>query len=120
MTTLYIIDADGSFVSVETPTPPSYAEMREHLKCDCIQDVSVLFQGREAHMFVDEDGLAKDLPINHRASRVYSNVLLHRHGRATYDDMNEEPSRAVVISHDRPIIIVGTAFLWAARLPATY
>jgi hypothetical protein len=109
---LHVIETDGAVTSVSFSTPPTFDDIRQWVSCETLEHVSVLFKGREAHMYVDEDGLSKDLPLNHRASRIYANVLLSRIGRPTYDDLTIEPSRGVVISQDRPLIIVGRAVLW--------
>jgi len=114
---LYTIETDGTVMGVNVDTLPSYEHRRTFLNCTVMEHVAVLFQGREAHMFIDEDGLSKELPLNHRASRVYANVVLARHGQATYDDLTVAPSRGVVLTVERPLVIVGRAILWCGKLP---
>jgi hypothetical protein len=115
MPALYKIEPDGSFVVEDRPRQPSYDEIKKHLGCLCAERVTVLYDGKAAQMFVDEDGLSLELPYNHRASRIYANNLLSQNGRATYDDLSKEPPRGIVLWGDTPLRIVGRAILWTGR-----
>jgi hypothetical protein len=77
-----------------------------------VEHVSVLWQGKHCHMFVDEDGRAKGLPRNDKASRIYYNYTWEREHktRFIYDNLHKP---GLVIGDESPgFDIVGTAVLW--------
>lgn len=120
MSTLYRINPDGSFVTFDNQiTAPSYVSMKKFIECETLEHVSVLFDGKPAHLFVDEDGSTKELPVNERASAIYANVLRSRYGLPTYDDMTKTPPSHVktMLEFGRPIVILGRAVLWTGNLP---
>ena len=112
---LHIIETDGTVLTMSLTIPPTFDDIRQHVSCETLEHVSVLFKGQEAHLYVDETGSWKDLPINHRASRIYANVWLRRCGRATYDDLTVAPSKGIVFTGERPLLICGRAVLWCGR-----
>lgn len=77
------------------------------------EHVNVLFEGRHCHMFVDEVGILKGLPINPKATVIYYNNVNKRKGRPTYDDLSVwQPPYDVNIAQP----IAGPAILWTGEL----
>jgi hypothetical protein len=77
------------------------------------EHVTVLYAGKRAHMFVDEVGKLKNLPLNPKASLLYLNVTNSRIGRRTYDDVTVwEPPYDV----PQAFLIAGPALLWTGEL----
>lgn len=123
MTQLHTIYPDGAVASEDYAGPveyraPPFAEMRHRLRCDTVEHVSVLWKGRPCHMFVDEDGRAKELPRNERATRVYYNATLRRRGETAYlyDDLSSPANRLPRGFEDPGFYIVGAALLWEGDL----
>jgi hypothetical protein len=54
-------------------------ELQETLHCNWPEHVSVLFEGKPADMFVDENGHAKNLPRNEAATAIYRAYSLRQH-----------------------------------------
>lgn len=112
MKKLFKIETSGAVEAEERRTPPSYAELRAYIGCQTVERVSVLYGGMQATLYVDEDGLAKELEFNHKASRVYANHVLSCEGRSTYDNLSKDAPRGMVLFNMRPLVIVGRAVLW--------
>jgi hypothetical protein len=103
---------------------PRFEHIRDSLgfKPDApLEHVSVLWQGKLAHMFVDEIGLMTGRELNPKATRVYWNNTLSRHGRKSllYNDLTADPAVNQIV--DTAIleglglfeaVIVGPALLW--------
>jgi hypothetical protein len=122
VTPLHVIHADGAVESKNYAGELEYAcpklsDMRAVIGCATVEHVSVLWLGRESHMFVDEDGRAKGLARNERATRVYYNNTLERGGRPelVYDDLSADAPPLLLFERgleDPGFYIVGTALLW--------
>ena len=121
MTLLHIIRPDGTFESQEYTGPlecacPPWDDLAKMIDCHHAEHVNVLWKGKHAHMFVDDVGLAKELPFNARATRIYANATLDR-SRALrhriYSELADDPivTRPFAVD-DGYFNIVGTAVLW--------
>lgn len=104
-----------------------FAQMREMLgfpEGTLLEHVNVLWRGKRAHMFVDEEGLLRNppLPFNQAATRVYWNATMQREGRTEmiYDSFFENPNYLGRLEDpcDREDLapIVGPALLWEGDL----
>lgn len=121
MTKLHLIEVDGTVKTqewageLEFSCPPFHL-MRPMIGLgayESLEHVSVLWQGKRAHMFVDEEGLRKGLLRNERATRIYYNATLARR-RSTnwiYSDMAVDPKQQR-IDEEPGFFIVGPALLW--------
>lgn len=86
---------------------------------EALEHVTVLWQGQRAHMFVMENGVARDQAINVKATRVYWNATMQRLGYseglyAEFDQpvrLTARPPRSVAEAIG-DAIIVGPALLW--------
>lgn len=119
----HVIKPDGSVVSedyvgkLEYGTP-AWSMLRELVglkENDLLEHVSVLWKGKAAHMFVDEEGRLHKKSHNPKASRIYYNSTMQATGhlRFIYDDLSKPPGNVEQLSvifdgYD----IVGTAVLW--------
>lgn len=115
MSKLYTIETDGSFLEQDVPSPPPWNYIKGVIGCRTMEHVAVLFNGKPAHMYVDEDGISKELSINLRASRIYSNVTLRRAGLPTYDDLTEPLPGGLVSVGSRELKVVGRVVLWTGN-----
>ena len=134
MTILHIIQPSMKVISAEWKAPlkykcPDYKDMYELLKTDCIEHVSVLWQGQHRHMFVDENGISNQLEANPKATRVYWNATLNRNNLKglLYNDLSAPPvlnlieaetlqsaTNAGMLLHNA--VIWGTALLWEGEM----
>ena len=74
------MDEDPSLAEIREAVAPSLAGGRpEH--------VTVLYEGRRADMFVDEDGFEKDLPRNEAATTLYRASWMERHPGTDPEDL---------------------------------
>lgn len=87
------------------------------------EHVSILLDGKHAHLFVDDNGRAMQLEPNVRASIMYANNSLKKIGRQPYSLehlLSEEKKLAseedVWFILDNSLIIVGPALLWTGDL----
>jgi hypothetical protein len=125
MTTLHTILSDGTYKSEEYTGPLEYAciPFRDlkarlaasdpvHAGCD-IEHVSVWWNGRVAHMFVDEAGRYKPTKRNDRATRIYYNMTLkhERRDNLIYTDLSADP-QPLTMFEEPGFDIMGTALLW--------
>lgn len=125
MTLLHTIIPTGIVTSEEYTGPleyaaPPFATLRKMISGPneavrtTIEHVNVLWKGKHAHMFVDEDGLAKCLPLNHKASRIYGNNMVSRERGAKspliYNDL-QKPAFDYRFDFDT-FHVVGVAVLW--------
>lgn len=122
MTMYHVIKPDGTVVSenyvgaLEFGTP-AWSYMRQLIglkENQNLEHVNVLWKGKAAHMFVDEDGIMHRLPRNEKATRIYYNYTLRRYHskpeKYMYNDLTKDPNSAYV---EIPgFQILGTAFLW--------
>lgn len=63
---------------------PSFEMMKRMLDFDkdtLIEHVNVLYNGKHAHMFVDEEGLLKGLHMNIFASTIYWQATINQHDK---------------------------------------
>ena len=134
MTLLHTILPSGEVTSVEYQGPLEYRcvpfqairrliDPRDEGRLT-IEHVSDLWRGTAAHMFVDEEGIRKELPFNPRAWRIYLNASLRREAghRLLYYDLLRSPefTRAELESAGTKLRvqirtcppIVGPAVLW--------
>jgi hypothetical protein len=116
MPLLYKIGTDGDVVIEERSHEPAWDDIKIFLDGANVEHVSVLFNGKPAHMYVDEDGLSKTLPFNRKATRIYANLSLRNSGLPTYDDLTKQPPRGVVCIGPHTLAIVGRALLWTGRV----
>lgn len=86
MTTRYwVIQPDGHQVqhSADLPVEPDYEDLlpilHTHLADGKAERVLVKWQDKRVDMFVDEDGLRKNLPRNDIATAVYRANFLRNH-----------------------------------------
>lgn len=82
-----------------------------------IEHVTVWFEGRRCHMFVDEIGLQKGLPPNHKATRVYWNArLADKPATAVYvyNDLQVDPAETLMSRTGS--VIVGPVLLWTGEM----
>lgn len=101
---------------------PCFNFMAQKLEVSHVEHVSVLFNNKHCHMFVDEVGLIRGLPVNPRATRIYYNNTFKREGLATlvYEDLAANPQLPVG-SHAQITglitnLIVGPALLWTGDM----
>lgn len=126
---LYFLPADGPAIEILPEAygelsygAPSFDFMRPRIKCDVIEHVSVRYQGKEAHLFCDEESLLKDdgLVPNDRATALTANAQLDRHpqGRvlAYHDVTKPPPTIAANYWFNTRALIVGNAFLWTGDM----
>lgn len=121
MTMYHVIKPDGTVVSTDYVGPleygtPAWATFRQLIgltEDDLIEHVSVLWKGKKAHMFVDEEGRAHGLPRNNKATRIYYNYTVSRVGlpKQIYNDLSKDPLLDAPIE-DLGFDIVGPAILW--------
>lgn len=126
MTVLHTILPDGTYRSEEWEGPLEYAcppfralkgRLEEadsiHEGCD-IEHVNVWWNGKLAHMFVDETGRYKPARRNDRATRIYYNMTMKREGRdqLLYEDLEQEPKNLPIGIEQPGYDIVGAALLW--------
>lgn len=97
----------------------------ERIKKDCripedglVEHVRVLYNDKEADMFVDENGIAKRLSINLRATYIYHNWYYRKRvGQESEDGL------ATRFAFDKYVFppewppIVGSAVLWVKEEP---
>lgn len=77
------------------------------------EHVTILYNGRRCHMFVDENGRFKNLSINPKATLLYQNIINERHKKPVYNDvMIWEPPYHL----DQNLLIVGNALFWTGEL----
>lgn len=120
MALLHVINTDGTFQSEEyqgelTYGTPSWEHLKSLMKIapgDLIEHVSVLWKGKRAHMFVDEEGIMHKLARNEKATRIYYNATFKRFGRALYNDLSIAPKFKDRAYEDPGFQIVGPAVLW--------
>lgn len=121
LTKLHVIYADGAVATYFFKPGderlsfgvPGYEWLKASVFKDTsmdIEHVAVTYQGKDAHMFVDENGIAKGLPMNVKATGVYYNREQLRAGLETYDDLTEDP--VTPPTYDPRYRIVGLAALW--------
>jgi hypothetical protein len=99
-----------------------FADLRKMLGMeghDLIEHVSVLWQGKPHHMFVDEEGRLRGKPLNPIATRIYWNATLQRRGKADliFDDLTAnfllKPAQLRTLPVElADAYIVGPAILW--------
>jgi hypothetical protein len=121
MTMYHVIKPDGTVTSEDYVGPlkygtPAWSTFRQWIgldEDDLIEHVSVLWKGKKAHMFVDEEGRMHNLLINKKATAIYYNYTLQRHRFHTYNDLSKDPDPAELLAVMEPgFDIVGTAILW--------
>jgi hypothetical protein len=118
---LHVIKPDGTVMSavwegkLQYGTPP-FAKMYPLIGCDQIEHVSVLFQGRRMHMFVDENGWIShpQKRFNWKASAIYANWRFYNEGftHFVYSDFSAEPLACEDCYVRNQLCIAGTALLW--------
>lgn len=121
MTIYHIIKPDDSVESLDWGDKPleygciPFSHLK-HLIGGYVEHVSVHWQGRRHHMFVDENGHSKGLKANRRATRIYWNATFSRkHKDLIYSDLSQPTD--VQVPDDPDFIsglplIVGVAVLW--------
>jgi hypothetical protein len=97
---------------------PSFSFMKERLGYSPIEHVTVLYQGKPAHMFVDEEFLLRDEEpeFNAKATRLYQNASLERYTHTdlfTYNDVNEPPGDVFMEGLN---VILGDVMLWTGEI----
>jgi hypothetical protein len=74
---------DSEVIIVDLPEQPGYHELRNLLTPlldgGDLEHVSVLHGTQRADMFVDDEGVRKQLPRNDTATRIYRNNWLTEH-----------------------------------------
>jgi hypothetical protein len=120
MTMYHVIKPDGTFVSedyvgaLEYGTP-AFATLRQLIgikENETLEHVTVLWKGKRAHMFVDEDGRMHKKPRNEKATRIYYNFTFQRFRYSQYNDLTQHPNPADRFFEEPGFDIVGTAILW--------
>lgn len=84
-----------------------------------LEHVNVLWRGKRAHMFVDEEGLLRNPPlrINAKATRVYWNATWSDQAGKKYYDLSAPPGNIDELSFRLQLPpIVGPALLWEGDL----
>jgi len=133
MTKFHVIDEQGHVQTADWTGPTEYGCPRfKHIKYELgfkpeapLEHVSVLWLGKPAHMFVDEIGLLTGRELNPKATRIYWNNTLSRHGRKSliYNDLTADPAVNQMV--DTAVleglglleaVIVGPAFLWEGEM----
>jgi hypothetical protein len=71
MKTMTFIPPEGPELREQRNDVPPLEELRAIIGGGWAEHVSVLYNGRPAHMFVDEEGSRKGLPVNLRATNIY-------------------------------------------------
>ncbi|WP_445677654.1 hypothetical protein [Pseudomonas putida] len=78
MNTKYIVmhpDGTDQHFEIDLPEIPTLQALRSlivpHLAGGDLEKVGVLHDGKGTDMFVDEDGLSKQLPRNNKATAIY-------------------------------------------------
>ncbi|MDH2313074.1 hypothetical protein [Methylobacterium brachiatum] len=87
MTGALILHADGTRMEreVELAPNPRYSELRASIRALLVlgsaypEHVTVLHEGRQADMFVHEDGHGAGLPRNEAATAIYRAAWLREH-----------------------------------------
>jgi len=122
MNMLHLLKVDGTVETEDYQGPLVYAcppwdwikdrlGLRAH---ENLEHVSVLWQDRYCHMFVDEEGLMHGLKRNDRATRIYYNATVCRQQKGTnfvYSDLSVDP-RQQTVDETPGFMIVGPALLW--------
>lgn len=120
MTMFHVIKPDGSYTSGEyvgtlefgTPAWSFMRQLVEIKENESLEHVSVLWQGKQAHMFVDEEGRLHNKPRNEKATRIYyNNKVFFTDKNKIYDDLSKDP-KTDRIEELEGFDIVGTAVLW--------
>lgn len=106
--TVYCADGTQADYAIDLPKKPSYDELKDvispYLNGGWLERVSVLEDGKQLDMFVDEEGLLKGLPKNEAATAIY-----HNYWKTHHPDKYEKEK-------DRMSPIVGTAILFHRRV----
>ncbi len=106
-TTLHIYrpDQDVEIQKVDIPKEPGYQILKEIIEPlldnQMMEHVNVLFLNQHADMFVDENGLARMLPRNDKATEIYRSNYMKQ-----YPETNPESLPC----------IVGTAIVFSRRV----
>ena len=104
MITMTVYHTDGREEVVETDLPPrpSFNQTRKvlepHFPNAYTERVKVLHNGGYTDMFVDENGFAKNLPRNEKATQIYRNNWLTHHPNTNPESMACIVGPAVVFS----------------------
>lgn len=126
MPTLYILEAtaEGAVRQQQCEQLPSSVELAALIGVASghVEHVTVLYQGKRAHLFVDDEGALKGATPNKRASALYANATRSRGGERPellYRDILKEPQPRDFLRDEKGQIAVisGTALFWPASAP---
>lgn len=119
MTLFHIVQPDGFVHSEEYTGPlrfecPRFEDIARRLgfaEGIRVEHVSVLWKGKRCHMFVDENGIARRLPLNLKGCALYFNATASRAGIDFYTDLAEVPLQV-----PEDFVIVGPIALWEGEM----
>lgn len=130
MSKLHLIPVMEDVTTIDVPQThleygdENWEQMRKFIGEEFMEHVSVWFDGKPAHMFVDENGLAKALHMNPKGTRVYWNNTFRRETNMPelqYNDLTKTPfppPPLKIINKWRleGFLIVGPAALWEGEM----
>ena len=130
MTKLHVISTEG-FVSSQdykgalVNGAPHFSLIKELIGGGYVEHVNVLWKGKPAHLFVDEDGHFKKLKFNAKATRIYwNNSFRKMHLQAwEYDNLSIKAQFAQTLPMpdvakrfiESAAPILGIAVLWEGK-----
>lgn len=100
--TVYLPDGSERVVETDLPPRPNLHQLKEvmapYFPNAYTEHVNVLVGSCYTDMFVDEDGLTKNLPRNEKATAIYRNNWLTQHPNTNPESMACIVGPAVVFS----------------------
>lgn len=110
MPELIIIKPSGEYTRVERIEEPSLKELQDAVE-GYIEHISLMWNGKPAHGYVNEDGKLRRLPNNTKATAVYHNIIQGHNDKQfqEYKDLNEDPTDFIYWGADW---IVGNMVIW--------
>lgn len=112
---MFIIEPSGSITERYVPRLPDLRQLQnEYLNGEWGEHVTVLWNGKRAHMFVDETGALKLLEPNAKATAIYHNATRSRAKLTLYGNLQDKPDDYMLA--DAPLIY-GRAVFWPHAAP---
>lgn len=98
--TVYRVGAEPVDAEVNWPAEPSYQEIKALIRALLdgahMEHVSVLYEGKRADMFVDDEGMNKRLPRNEVPTRIYRGNWLAQHPGTEPESMSAIHGTAIL------------------------
>lgn len=107
----YIIRPSGEVIITELEKQPELKALQQEVG-GYIEYLSVEFQGKRAHAYVNENGKHMRLPANAKATAVWHNDIQPGNPDA-YNDLTQDPINHISPWTDK---VLGTMVIWTGPI----